>query len=342
MIRPSLWPVQRGLAFFFAAALVAGCSSSNSGAPGVPPPGTPIVTSASVPVSTSSSSTVALAAVSGVAPTITIPAAAAGSTGTLTVAESATLPSGYVALSGAARHTLALHNSILYVTFTASSTLTLTGNPGFQYKVTSLGTDPIGFAIFTPTNGWTYGAAPVTISGNTITIAPGSTQVTFTAGAQYAFALYSMPSTATAAPSSDPTAIASAAPSPTATATATATAAPSPSPTATPTPVPTATPVPVVSPSALVLTYNPNASSQTTGSFTASEANYTGTFTPSTCKSGANTIATVTGTSPTFTVTPAMVGTCSIAVTNSFGGATSVSVTVNQYNFQINGVKRKL
>jgi hypothetical protein len=67
--------------------------------------------------------------------------------------------------------------------------------------------------------------------------------------------------------------------------------------------------------------------------FQISEVGYTGTFTVGTCKSGATTIATVAGGSAhgptvTITVTGVASGSCTIAISDSYGQTASESVTV--------------
>ncbi len=72
--------------------------------------------------------------------------------------------------------------------------------------------------------------------------------------------------------------------------------------------------------------------------FQITEGGYTGTFTVGTCKSGATTIANVTGSSAhgptvTITVTGVASGSCTIAISDSYGQTASESVTVTGTTF---------
>lgn len=90
----------------------------------------------------------------------------------------------------------------------------------------------------------------------------------------------------------------------------------------------------VVNPSTLTINGN------TPGSFTVSETGYTGTFSIGTCTQSSVTIATASpttanGPSANITVTPAKAGSCTLAVSDTNGQTTDVSVTVNTSSLQI-------
>jgi hypothetical protein len=132
---------------------------------------------------------------------------------------------------------------------------------------------------------------------------------------------------ATPTPASTP---AGATPTPTPASTpvgATPTPAPTATPTPTPTPTPTATPTPgpapvVPNPASLGLT---GLGASFSGSVSATEAGYGGTFSETDSCAG---IATVATASPTFTVTPVAVGTCSITILDSAQHTVAVPVSV--------------
>lgn len=142
--------------------------------------------------------------------------------------------------------------------------------------------------------------------------------------------------TPTAAPSGQPTAT----PTPTAKPSATPLPTPTPSakpsttpvPTPTPTVKPTATPAPTPTPAPGQLTTSTSAlnfTSAASQTFTAAETSYSGTFSATIDDP---TIATVTQSGNTFTVTPKAAGTATITVHDANGQTHAVSVTVTLSN----------
>src|ERR1700730_9315760 len=126
------------------------------------------------------------------------------------------------------------------------------------------------------------------------------------------------PAGATPTPTPTPTP-AGATPTPTATPVG-ATPTPTPTPTATPTPGPA--PVVVPAPTSLAFT---GLGAPSAGSVSVTEAGYAGAFSETDSCAG---IATVATASPTFTVTPVAVGTCSIKISDTAQHSVAVPVTV--------------
>lgn len=94
-------------------------------------------------------------------------------------------------------------------------------------------------------------------------------------------------------------------------------------------------PLLTATPSSLTLNGNTN------GTFTVSETGYTGSFTIGPCQSGGQTVATAApttaaGPSATITVTPVTAGTCTLAVSDTNGQTTNVTVTVNLSSLMVN------
>jgi hypothetical protein len=234
MMRISGGGLVRSFCVLAALGFVAGCGGGGGGssAPAVPTPAASVATvpaSVAVPVSTSNSTSVAVGA-SGTTANILIPPATSGS-GTLTVLEANTLPSGAPALS-TARHasstryiTSVSPTFLAYVSFTASATVTFAATPSFSFTLPST-VSLSGMSIFVA--GLLPGATswaeplipqPATVNGQIVTIPALTQSFTILAGQTYAFALYAVPNT-------------SPSPSPTATSTASPSASPSPSPSA--------------------------------------------------------------------------------------------------------------
>ena len=313
----------RSVPLVLAAALVAGCGS-NMVAPGSNPPSVP-ASSGTISVNTTAPASVTLAPVAGIAPTITLPASSAGAS-SVTVSDSASAPTSLPAIAALARAPQAAgdkHSPLLFISVTSSATITFAGAATFAFAIPNLPSNvTFSLASLDPTASpiaWSYGGS-VSVSGSNVSITT-ATGFTLKAGVTYYFALVTIPVGASPAPTQTP--------------------APSPAPTSTPTPVPTPTPTPVptpvVTPTSLAFS-GVGAPDQT---IAVSEAGYSGSYTLSTCMSGATTVATISGSASPFTVHAAAAGTCTFTVKNSFGGSTSVLVNVQQTTVTITSTTRK-
>ena len=313
----------RSVPLVLAAALVAGCGS-NMVAPGSNPPSVP-ASSGTISVNTTAPASVTLAPVAGIAPTITLPASSAGAS-SVTVSDSASAPTSLPAIAALARAPQAAgdkHSPLLFISVTSSATITFAGAATFAFAIPNLPSNvTFSLASLDPTASpiaWSYGGS-VSVSGSNVSITT-ATGFTLKAGVTYYFALVTIPVGVSPAPTQTP--------------------APSPAPTSTPTPVPTPTPTPVptpvVTPTSLAFS-GVGAPDQT---IAVSEAGYSGSYTLSTCMSGATTVATISGSASPFTVHAAAAGTCTFTVKNSFGGSTSVLVNVQQTTVTITSTTRK-
>jgi outer membrane biosynthesis protein TonB len=190
-------------------------------------------------------------------------------------------------------------------------------NPGVPFVGPPATLSPSPMPAATPVGATPTPTPTVTPVGSTPTPTPTATPVgstpTPTPTATPAGATPTPTPTATPAPTATPTPTPSATPTPTAT----------PAPTATPTPTPTPTPVPVVpAPTSLAFTALGASNAQ---NVSVSESGYGGTFSETDSCAG---IATIAAASPTFTVTPIAVGTCSITIFDISQRMVTVPVTV--------------
>jgi len=329
----------RSVPLVLAAALVAGCGS-NMVAPGSNPPSVP-ASSGTISVNTTAPASVTLAPVAGIAPTITLPASSAGAS-SVTVSDSASAPTSLPAIAALARAPQAAgdkHSPLLFISVTSSATITFAGAATFAFAIPNLPSNvTFSLASLDPTASpiaWSYGGS-VSVSGSNVSITT-ATGFTLKAGVTYYFALVTIPVGVSPAPTQTP----APSPAPTSTPTPVPTPTPTPVPTPTPTPVPTPTPTPVptpvVTPTSLAFS-GVGAPDQT---IAVSEAGYSGSYTLSTCMSGATTVATISGSASPFTVHAAAAGTCTFTVKNSFGGSTSVLVNVQQTTVTITSTTRK-
>jgi hypothetical protein len=173
---------------------VAGCSGSSSSTLVATNPGGTLMAGTS-PGSTS------VTHPSGYNVNITLPSTADGSSGTISVTLSTTLPAGVAAPAALARTALTIGATLtpmLYMVLTPSATVTFTSTPGFSFVLPSgtaiaAGSSPfVGF--YDPaqsTTGWVTLLGPGAVGGQTITFPAATGSLTLKAGTSYSFLLFS-------------------------------------------------------------------------------------------------------------------------------------------------------
>jgi len=156
-------------------------------------------------------------AVSSYSGTINLTAASSGAGAQTTIAAQAYSPAGLPVIQMRRRATSQSNEPLLWISFTATTALTLSGYPGFAITLpASANTNgTFSLAFYDPTHaslGWQLIGGPVSAVGQTVTFAPGSTPVSFAANQTYVFALYESPNAPT--PSPTPSATAGSTPTP--------------------------------------------------------------------------------------------------------------------------------
>jgi hypothetical protein len=162
-------------------------------------------TPSAVPVNTTltvgqSASNTTLIDPSGYVATFSLPATSDGSTGTVKVSISTTLPAGIAAPAATVRAPQAIGTSVaplVYVTLLPSSTVRFNATPAFSFTLpggTLLTTGSSAYvAYYDPAKsdtGWVPVLGPGTVSGQTIAFPATTGAVKLTAGSQYTFALF--------------------------------------------------------------------------------------------------------------------------------------------------------
>jgi hypothetical protein len=137
--------------------------------------------------------------------------ATAGAGAQTTISSQAFSPGGLPVIQLKRRMTTQSNEGLLWVSFTAASTLTLSGYPGFTFMLPSgantNGTFSLGF--YDPTHaslGWQIIAGPTNAVITTVAFSAGTTPVSFAANQTYVFALIETPNAPTPSPTPSPTA----------------------------------------------------------------------------------------------------------------------------------------
>ncbi len=175
--------------------MIVGCSSSAS----VPTPAAVSNPSGTVVVGTSPAS-ISLSHPSGYTATISLPSTSDGSTGSIAVSLSTSLPSSATSPASMKRTPLTIGATLtplLYVTLASTATVTFGSTPSFSFKLPSGTTLAAGssafIAFYDPAQsatGWLTVLGPGAVSGQTITF-PGTTgTLTMKAGTTYTFMLF--------------------------------------------------------------------------------------------------------------------------------------------------------
>jgi streptogramin lyase len=216
---------------FLLAALAAACGGSggSGGVPTIAPsasatptatttPGTGPTASATISYPAGGGA-VAMPPVSNFSGTINLTAATSGGGAQTSIATQAYSPAGLPVIQVKRRATSQSNDPLLYISFTATTALTLSGYPGFAITLPeTVSTDgTFSLVFYDPTHaslGWQLVAGPVIASGQVVTFAPGSTPVTFAANQTYVFAIYVTPNEPSPSPTSSPTGGATATPLP--------------------------------------------------------------------------------------------------------------------------------
>jgi hypothetical protein len=202
------------------AAACGGSGGSNGSVPTASPSGsaTPIATTSPGTGPTASATisypagggAVAMPPVSNFSGTINLTAASSGAGAQTSISTQAYSPAGLPVIQVKRRATSQSNDPLLYISFTATTALTLTGYPGFAITlpdtVSTNGTFSLVF--YDPTHasqGWQLVGGPVIASGQVVTFAPGSTPVTFAANQTYVFAIYLTPNAPPPSPTPSPT-----------------------------------------------------------------------------------------------------------------------------------------
>jgi hypothetical protein len=212
------------LGLFLLATLVSACGGGSSSG-GAPP--TPVPSGSATPTATTTPGTgptasaaiaypagggaLAMPAVSSYSGTINLTAASSGAGAQTTIAAQAYSPAGLPVIQMRRRATSQSNEPLLWISFTATTALTLSGYPGFAITLpASANTNgTFSLAFYDPTHaslGWQLIGGPVSAVGQTVTFAPGSTPVSFAANQTYVFALYESPNAPTPSPTPSPTA----------------------------------------------------------------------------------------------------------------------------------------
>lgn len=183
------------------AAVAAGCGGSSS----VPKTGTNATLTAG-----SSPGTVSVAHPSGYQATITLPATSDGSSGSVAVDITTTLPSGVASPASAMKRKPATIgatvNPLVYLVLTPSANVNFTSSPTFSFTLpggTTLAAGSSAFVAFydpaQSASGWVTVLGPGAVSGQTIAF-PGAAGVfSLKAGTPYVFVLFTTAQTVTAA-----------------------------------------------------------------------------------------------------------------------------------------------
>jgi hypothetical protein len=213
--------VTLGLLLFISFASACGGGGSSGGVPTASPIGsaTPIATTtpgtgptASATIAyPASGGAVALPAVSNYSGTINLTAASSGAGAQTTIAAQAYSPAGLPVIQMKRRSTSQSNDPLLWITFTATTTLTLSGYPGFVITLPSASNTNGSFslAFYDPTHaslGWQPIGGPTSATEDVVIFTAGSTPVTFAANQTYVFALYETPNAPTPSPTSSATA----------------------------------------------------------------------------------------------------------------------------------------
>jgi hypothetical protein len=220
------------LGLFLLAALVAACGGSGGGGGGVPTiapsasatptatttPGTGPTASATISYPAGGGA-VAMPPVSNFSGTINLTAATSGGGAQTSIATQAYSPAGLPVIQVKRRATSQSNDPLLYISFTATTALTLSGYPGFAITLPeTVSTDgSFSLVVYDPTHasqGWQLIGGPVIASGQVVTFSPGSTPVTFAANQTYVFAIFLTPNGPSPSPTSSPTGGATATPLP--------------------------------------------------------------------------------------------------------------------------------
>lgn len=290
---------------------LAACGGGGGGtepaAPAPTPTTTPSSQTGTVPVS-ASAVTAPIPAIAGFSGSVSLPPSNAAGGTTIAATSTTTAPSGVPSLQSSLRvNTGTAPTVYFFESFTASTTVTFNGVPGFSLTLpSSISTAGQAFYVALLAPGmtqWQMAAeGPAQINGQTLTFPEQTgTTVTLTAGQTYWFAFYSIPA-------------------------GSITPAPSPTPTATPTPAPTATPTPAplgVAPSSLSLT-GTGASNMQAFAITGGTA----PFTVSGYDASVISVSVDPSSSTAYDVTPLKGGQTTITVKDSTGASSTISVSV--------------
>ncbi|MDB5042281.1 MAG: Thermitase [Candidatus Eremiobacteraeota bacterium] len=192
----SLKSVRRVVSAAVAAAVLSACGGGGGGGSATPPtsPGGPGTSTKTLAVSPSGPATASFDTITGgIGATVTMPATSSGSA-TLTATLSATPPSGFPAVSDAARRPASVGGTltpIAYVTVSSSVSVTFKLTPGV------VATPPAGtlptygyLAGYDPTNGWTAVAGATTKIGATFTFSSLNASYTIAPGTNFVVAVF--------------------------------------------------------------------------------------------------------------------------------------------------------
>ena len=191
------------LIFFFAVAFAA----CGGGAPTYAPVLTPAPNPSATAAAGTAAATVSVSNSSGYAATVSLPATADGSSGTISAILSTTLPAGFVTPSSVQRAAASARRApavigvpltpIAYVVLTPTANVSFASTPGFTFTVpagtaTSLANSAyVAFDDPSLSTGWSNILGPGTVSGNTIAFAGASGSLLLKGGRSYGFLLYS-------------------------------------------------------------------------------------------------------------------------------------------------------
>jgi hypothetical protein len=219
------------LGLFLLTALMAACGGSGGsggGAPTIAPSGSATPTATTTPGTGPTASAtisypagggaVAMPPVSSFSGTINLTAASSGGGAQTSIATQAYSPAGLPVIQVKRRASSQANDPLLWISFTTTTALTLSGYPGFAITLPdTVSTDgTFSLVFYDPTHaslGWQLIGGPVAASGQLVTFSPGSTPVTFAANQTYVFAIYATPNAVT--PSPTPTATSTTGPTPT-------------------------------------------------------------------------------------------------------------------------------
>lgn len=196
-MRPSLPLAALLFAFAAIAVTIEGCGGGTTGP--VPSNKFSSASSASVNVGNSPAS-VSLSESSGYGANVGFPGTSDGSTGSIALNITKTLPSGVSTPASIKRKPKAIGATVtplVYIVATASANLTFNSSPSFTFGLpagTTLAAGSSAYVAFwdpsQSASGWVTLLGPVTVSGNTITFPAESGVLSLKAGTQYVFALF--------------------------------------------------------------------------------------------------------------------------------------------------------
>jgi hypothetical protein len=182
------------LTLAIASAVLAGCGGGGGGATAAPPtqtPATPTPTPVQSPqtfTATAQATSAPLPAVGSYGGTISIPSGSGSASVATALSNAAGTPVLQVA-HGVSRRDAANNTPLLYITLTATTSVALSGVPGFSITVPSTVTGSVYLALLE--NGvWTTVSGPVLITNATATFAPSSGTLSIAAGQSAYFVVY--------------------------------------------------------------------------------------------------------------------------------------------------------